>query len=126
MYMRQWIVEHNMLPELYELVTEDENGKISRDVYEDISDHIHKLTKAIARLSKSLIPNIEAGNKWAEAHELEETSDNSSDDSSEEDSDTDDSASDDSDEFSMDDIDMDEPEDTEEADDSEASEPNEE
>ena len=123
MYMRQWIVEHNMLPELYELVTEDENGKISRDVYEDISDHIHKLTKAIARLSKSLIPNIEAGNKWAEAHELEETSDNSSDDSdsdsdSGEDSDTGDS---DSDEFSMDDLSMDESEDTEED-----SEPNEE
>ena len=129
MYMRQWIVEHNMLPELYELVTEDENGKISRDVYEDISDHIHKLTKAIARLSKSLIPNIEAGNKWAEAHELEETSDNSSDDDdSSDESDTDDSASDDSDsdEFSMDDIGMDEPEDTEETEDSEASEPNEE
>ena len=89
-YMRQFAAENNILPEIFEMVALDENGKINRDLYESVSEHINVMTKAVARLVKHIKPYKDASTAWAEAMDEDETentgsSDSSSDNSSEED-----------------------------------------
>lgn len=89
-YMRQFAAENNILPEIFEMVALDENGKINRDLYESVSEHINVMTKAVARLVKHIKPYKDASTAWAEAMDEDETentgsSDSGSDSSSEED-----------------------------------------
>lgn len=85
MLMRDWMAQNNYMSEVFEFVTEDENGKINRDLYEGASDHVAKLTKAVARFLKALRPNIEASNTYAEANQIEEPENSGSSDTGGED-----------------------------------------
>ena len=72
------------------MVALDENGKINRDLYESVSEHINVMTKAVARLVKHIKPYKDASTAWAEAMDEDETentgsSDSGDDGSSEED-----------------------------------------
>lgn len=99
MYLREWMAENNFLPEIFELVTEDENGSINRDVYESTAEHINKMTKAFARFIKSIKPIKDAAGEWVEGMGEDETDNSSSDsDSSDRDSSDDDGGDD---EFDM-------------------------
>ena len=107
-YMRQFAAENNILPEIFEMVALDENGKINRDLYESVSEHINVMTKAVARLVKHIKPYKDASTEWAESMNEDETENTGSDDSSD-DSSGDENTSDDfdfgeEDDFNMDDF----------------------
>ena len=83
--MRQFAAENNILPEIFEMVALDENGKINRDLYESVSEHINVMTKAVARLVKHIKPYKDASTAWAEAMDEDETENIGSGDSSSDD-----------------------------------------
>ena len=67
-YIRKWLADNSVLPELSELVTMGEDGKPMLDMYEVQSSHVNALTKSLANLLKKVQPVKDATDK-----ELEES-----------------------------------------------------
>lgn len=66
-YVRKWLAENNVLPELTDLVTIDENGSPMLDIFEAQSNHINALTKSLSRLMVKTFKTREDANKVVEA-----------------------------------------------------------
>jgi hypothetical protein len=61
-YMRKYMVENGILPELADLTTKDENGKPLMDLYQSQHDHVQALTASLTGLMKSLQPQKDLSN----------------------------------------------------------------
>lgn len=58
--MRDWLRNNAILPELFDIVTTDDEGKTSVNVFEDASRHANNLTVAITNFLKKVIPVSQA------------------------------------------------------------------
>ena len=106
MMMRKWMSENSFLPELFDLVVEDENGNISSDIHDEIASHNDKLIKVCYKFIQSIQPMKKAGDKFLEGLDDEgnNDSDNSDDGSgSGDDASDDESGNDGLDDFNFDD-----------------------
>lgn len=102
LYQRKWMAENNFLTELFEMVTEDENGKIELDVYSEFANHNEKLMKAFANVIKHFVPLKEAATKFMEGNDVEiDSSGSDSSDSDDSGDDSGDSGGDDEFDFDM-------------------------
>jgi hypothetical protein len=61
-YMRKYMTENGIMPELADLTTKDENGKPVLDLYQSEKDHIQALSASMTGLLKALQPQKELAN----------------------------------------------------------------
>lgn len=66
-FVRKWMVENSVLPELADLTTTSEDGKPMLNLFEVQSDHINSLTKSLSRLMVKTFKTREDANKVVEA-----------------------------------------------------------
>ena len=92
-FLRQWMVENNFLNELTDIVTADEDGNPTLDIYDINKSHIEGLMRSSIKFIKSLQPIKTAADTDLENLNVEEGS--SSSDTSSDDSGSDDSGGDD-------------------------------
>lgn len=62
-FMRQWMAENGVMPELASLTTQDETGKPSVDIFKLNQAHVEGLMKSMSKFMKDLQPAKEAANK---------------------------------------------------------------
>jgi hypothetical protein len=65
-FIRQWMAENGVMPELSQLTTLGPDGKAAVDVMEAQKSHLEGLTKSIGGLLAGLQPSIKAGDKRLE------------------------------------------------------------
>lgn len=61
-YMRKYMVENGIMPELADLTTKDENGKPLMDLYQSQHDHVQALSASLTGLMKSFQPQKDLAN----------------------------------------------------------------
>lgn len=103
-YMRRWLSENGVLPELADLITVDDENRPKVDIYEENANHIASLTKSIFFFMQKLQATKDAAQVAADAllTPPEEGSDSSGSDSSPEEGG--DGGTGNDDEFNMDDL----------------------